>query len=248
MVGTTPRWARRSGCGNLWCPPADPAAFGRFVTAVAERYGGDGSAIGAWEVWNEENHARWFLPRVDPARFGRVLTAATGAIREADPGATVLLGGLAPSMPGNPERVMPDEFLEQLYDTGAMDDLDGVAYHPYSYPALPSQRTGTNGFIDQAEAVRRVMVDHGDGDDRVWLTEFGFPTPGGTPDQLQKQVETLIDGFATWRSLDWAGPLFWFSWRDRRPGEGDQQPNFGLRFADDRPKPALAAFGQELRR
>jgi hypothetical protein len=248
MVGTTPNWARRPGCSNLWCQPRDPAEFSRFVTAVAERYGGDGTAIRAWEIWNEENHPSWFRPAPNPERFSRLVVAATGAIREQDPDTTVLLGGLAPTRPGHRRRMLPDRFLAEVYDTGAMDVLDGVAYHPYSFPNLPSERTGSNGFIDQLGDVRDVMVAHGDGDKRIWLTEFGYPTPGGG-DAFVRQVEMVVDGFATWRELDYTGPLFWFSWRDpQSDAAGDVHQGYGLRTVDDEAKPAYDVFVRELRR
>ena len=144
--------------------------------------------------------------------------------------------------------MLPDRFLEGVYDSGAMDVVDAVAYHPYSFPDLPSERTGNNGFIDQVGDVRDVMVDHGDGDEKVWLTEFGFATPGDRPDLLARQVRMVVDGFATWRSLDYVGPLFWFNWRDLQSGTADPEQNFGLHRSDDRPKPAYAAFRREIAR
>jgi hypothetical protein len=108
-------------------------------------------------------------------------------------------------------------------------------------------RTGNNGFIDQLGRVRDVMVRHADGNEQVWLTEFGFPTPGDSSPLLARQEQTVVSGFETWRSLDYAGPLFWFSWRDS-DDSGDESRSFGLRRSDDSPKPAFGVFEQELRR
>jgi exo-beta-1,3-glucanase (GH17 family) len=129
-----------------------------------------------------------------------------------------------------------------------MDSVDGVAYHPYSFPDLPSHSTGSNGFIDQLADVRKVMVAHGDADKKVWLTEFGYPTLGGGHDVLNRQKQAVIDGFDTWRSLSYVGPFFWFSWRDPDAGSSNLQHNFGLLRADDSLKPAFTVFAQELRR
>ena len=248
MVGTTPRWARRSGCATLWCPPRNDAAFAAFVTKVAERYGSQG--IEAWEVWNEPNHAAWWEPAPDPGAYGRLLLAAGGRDPvSVDPGATVLSGALAPSPPDNERRMLPDQFLEEVYDSGAMDVVDAVAYHPYSFPDLPSERTGNNGFIDQVGDVRDVMVDHGDGDEKVWLTEFGFATPGDGPALLARQVR---DGR---RRLRRRGGRSTTSGRSSgstgatcSPARPIPQQNFGLRRSDDRPKPAYAAFCREIAR
>src|SRR3954447_24475099 len=246
MVGTTPQWARRRGCPTLWCPPADPADFAAFLGKVADRY--PGRAIDAWEIWNEPNFASWFRPRPGPALSGRLLVTAAHAIRAHEPGATVLSGGLAPSPVDDARRQKPDRFLDELYATGAMDVVDAVGYHPYSYPDLPSVKTGDNGFVDQGARVRDVMVRHGDADKRVWLTEFGYPTPGGGSPILARQEQTVTSAFETWRSLDWAGPLFCFAWRDPEAGSSNLQRNFGLRRHDDSPKPAYAVFVEELQR
>jgi hypothetical protein len=245
MVGTTPNWARQPQCQNLWCPPVEPAEFGRFVAKVAQRY--RSSAIRAWEVWNEENHAAFFRPNPNPVRYGKLLVAATRAIRRFEPGTTILSGGTAPTRVDSRQRRAPDRFLDELYATGAMAGVDGVAYHPYSFPNLPSVRTGNNGFIDQIGRLRKVMVAHGDGDQQIWLTEFGMPTPGGSSPLLAQQEQTVQSGFQTWRSLDYAGPLFWFSWRDS-DDSGQQNTSFGLLRSDDSPKPAFGVFEQELRR
>ena len=182
MIGTTPEWARAPGCRHIWCPPADDADWGQFVRAVADRYGGTG--IRAWEVWNEQNYGSFFQPRPDPERFGALLEETTRAIRERLPDATILSGGLAPALKTSERRMLPAEYLAELYDTGAMEDVDGVAYHPYSYPNLPSVHTGQNGFIDQLGDMREVMLSNGDGAKDVWLTEYGVPTPGGEPAPL----------------------------------------------------------------
>ena len=244
MVGTTPQWAREPGCRSLWCPPRDLDQFGAFVRAVAERHPGQ---IAAWEVWNEPNHAAWFHPAPDPEHYGRLLEAATGALRAVDPDATVLSAGLAPSPSGNPARMLPARFLDRLYDTGALDAVDAIAYHPYSYPFLPSQRTGDNGFIDQLRSMREVVLDHDD-DKKIWLTEFGSPTPAGDATSLVRQEQMVTDGFALWRSLDYVGPLFWFAWRDPEMGSPNPQANFGLRRFDDSAKPAFDDFEAEVRR
>ena len=178
MVGTTPQWAREAGCRSLWCPPRDLDEFGAFVRAVAERHPGQ---IAAWEVWNEPNHAAWFRPAPDPVHYGRLLEAATGALRAVDPDATVLSAGLAPSPSGNPARMLPARFLDRLYDTGALDAVDAIAYHPYSYPFLPSQRTGENGFIDQLRSMREVVLDHDD-DKKILVDRVRLAHAGGRPD------------------------------------------------------------------
>ena len=116
------------------------------------------------------------------------------AIRSVEPQAVVLSGGMAPALRDTRRRLTPHSFLERLYDTGAMEAIDGVAYHPYSYPELPSVRTGRNGFIDEIGRLRRIMNAHGAREADIWLTEFGVPTTGGGSPVLSLQEGNVGQG------------------------------------------------------
>ena len=105
----TPQWAAHEGalkvCGSRAAParPADVAALGG---ALAERYGAGGSLwkerpelaylpVTDWELWNEPNLGSFWCPVPDPRAYAAVADATADAILAADPGATLIFGGLA---------------------------------------------------------------------------------------------------------------------------------------------------------
>jgi hypothetical protein len=135
IVTYTPPWARRSDCSSSFgCQPADPSQFAAFAHAAAARYSARG--VHHWEVWNEENTRGSWLPGPAASDYVALLSRTYPAIKSADSGATILLGGLAAtdySEGGIPQL----DYLTQVYAAGGRPYFDAVAYHPYSYP-VPS--------------------------------------------------------------------------------------------------------------
>ena len=114
-------------------------------------------------MWNEPNHAAWFRPAPDPERYGRLLDGGDrGASAPSTRTRPCCRQGSRRRRAATRPGCSPTGSSIALYDTGAMDAVDAIAYHPYSFPYLPSQRTGDNGFIDQLRSMREVMVDHDD--------------------------------------------------------------------------------------
>lgn len=92
--------------GDYRGKPCDPEAYRRFVTALVERYDGDGRddmpglvyPIKYWEVINEPElvtGSPFFQGNPQSADYLEVLTATSQEIKNADPDAKVLNGGIA---------------------------------------------------------------------------------------------------------------------------------------------------------
>lgn len=64
-------------------------------------------------------------------------------------------------------------------------------------------------------SLRSIMVDHGDQDKKIWVTEYGAPTGGGSAavDEL-RQGDILKEAYTLFSSYESAGPLFWFKYKD----------------------------------
>lgn len=236
IVNGTPKWARPSDAPeNADVAPARPSDYADFLRAAVMRYKERG--VRHWELGNEPNHQ----PSPDAAEYAQLLRAAYPAIKAADPTAVVLTGGLGGTQ-DKADRIAGDTFLQQLYDHGAKGYFDAVSYHPYTYPGLASERA--RGWSRMLNA-RRIMERNGDGEKKIWATEFGAPTSGPRRRVVvseERQAEMVRDAYATFVGYAWSGPLFWFTYRDKGT-EADSQKNFfGLVRRDYSPKPAFDAY------
>ncbi len=176
--------------------PADLPGWQTWVRAVVERYDGDGvdDAPGnsppiTWEVDNEPDlhHAR--PPRglegqpppkdyETPEEYAEVFVATSAAIREADPGATVLLGGIYQL--GNPRG---RAYVETVLANGGAT-ADGLSAHCYF-------DGDSLAAIHHLMAVARAIAPQLP----VWITETGVPA---TIDPSRERTRN-----ATWVTPEW---------------------------------------------
>ena len=238
LLTHTPRWARttEADADDTHGMPADPDEFGRFAGDVADRYS---DSVSHWEIWNEPNITAFFTPQPDAGAYADLLVAASEAIRNVDPGAVIVTGGLSPAT-DNGSDIAPATFLTELYDQGVSSNFDVVGMHPYSYPALPSDASTSdrNSFYRMRE-MRTLMVERGDSDKPIWATEFGAPTGTGTDAVgLTEQADILRDGITEQRALGFVDKLFVYSLLDRGAEVSDREQNFGVVAYDGSYKPA----------
>ncbi len=241
VLSYAPRWARRPPSAGV--APFDTAAFAAFAGTSARHFGSRG--VDHWEVWNEPNLERFWGAPPDALAYSKALLAASAAIRAAHPGATVLSGGLAPATDAaDGSEVAPLTFVAAMYAAGADAAFDALAVHPYSYPAMPDDPTTAtwNSFLGMSE-IRSLMVDQGDGEKHIWLTEMGAPTgtASGAVSEAT-QAEYVDRALAAWADRPWAGPILWYSLRDRSGDRSAREDNFGLLRHDFTAKPAYGAF------
>ncbi|HVG01135.1 MAG TPA: cupredoxin domain-containing protein, partial [Chloroflexia bacterium] len=167
--------------------PKDPEDFGRFMTVVAQRYKGK---VAGYQVWNEPNFAHETGLYASTSHYGALLKIAYNAVKAVDPKAVVVLGALTPTGLNDPYKAVDDvEFLRRLYayNSGELKGyFDVLGAHPGSnanppealYPEQPGPGPGWNNhasfYFRRVEQLRQVMLDNGDGQKQVWLTEFGW--------------------------------------------------------------------------
>ena len=171
MVNHAP--ARFSGSLNIDAPPQDAADYARFIREFAPHFA---ARVDAWEIWNEPNHPEFWPTAGGPnaAEYVKLLKAGSDAVRDVDPTANVLFGGVAYN---------DYKFLEAAYaaDPDIGDHFDTMAVHPYTGPfdTGPEQvttagdgRMTTTSFPAYRE-VRDVLTSYGD-TKPIWFTEFGW--------------------------------------------------------------------------
>ena len=259
----TPAWARTGGCPYQSCRPRDFAEFAQFAKLAAARYSRAG--LRHWEIWNEPNTQAFWYPIPDAADYAQLLRLTAAAIKEVDGSATVLLGGLAAvQFPG--ADIPQVKFLADVTMYRGTQAVDGVAFHPYTFPFLPSHydpagwRTSWNtihGYDPNAatfSSLRHVLDTYGLGYQQIWLTEYGAPTcgprtgsagePGITVDHVteERQAAIAADAVRVAMADPALGALVWYSERDRSWDPSTTENCYGLRRPDGSPKLSWWAF------
>lgn len=254
IIDYTPSWAAISGCSGFACEPNSASSYGQFAASVASRYAPYG--IDDWEIWNEPNNAGYFAPRADPAGYTAMLASASTAIRQIEPSAIILTGGLAPESTDG-TNMSPPDFLSAVYASGGRPYFNVVADHPYTFPVTPTYPNSADAW-GQMSQMHAIMAANGDAGKQIWITEFGSPTGGPGATALTNsygygawhvsealQAETVSDFFSDSRSLPWVGLVFWYSYQDAGYTSDTNENFFGLLRYDGSPKPAYYVFQQD---
>jgi hypothetical protein len=211
VVQSTPTWAQMIpgySCG----PIADDklAAFGNFMFDLVNRYK---DRVHYWEIWNE--------PDIDPSLvspdsgfgcwgdssdvyyggggYAAMLQAVYPRIKEADPQAQVLVGGLL--LDCDPDRVCTtnpaSRFLEGILVNNGASYFDGVAFHAYDYYTgvlggyvntnwdSSSQTTGPV-LSAKADFIKSVLGMHGAADKYLMATEVALVCSAGCSTDFEK--------------------------------------------------------------
>jgi hypothetical protein len=236
FVNGAPRWA--SGSRIPMTKPQNPGDYADFLRYVAARYAG---RVSAWEVWNEENTQRFWSTGPNPASYVPLLQAAYPAVKQADPNALVVFGGVSQN---------DYAFVEGAYQAGAKGNFDVMAVHPYPGPNPPEtvwyagSRIAPNAFTGFRE-VRNSMLARGD-DKPIWLTEFGWSTTttaswGVTPTQ---QADYLTRAYRLLEQHPYIQLAYWYNLRNNFWDQDADtwETQLGLTHTDFTPKPSYNAY------
>lgn len=262
-IAYAPKWARQPECAESdKCAPASNAVYAAFAKVTVGRYSPKG--VKAWEVWNEPNIPQFWQPQPQPSQYADMLKKTYKSIKSADPKAIVVSAGLAPAEDEAP-RIAPRSFLGAMYVAGARGSFDALGYHPYSYPAPPNVAYSWSGWSQMADlttSLRTIMVANGDGDKAIWITEIGVPTGGSgvtaTPanfryhlstDHSNEQLQALVarQAIDAVNNAAWAGPMFWYSYKDLGTDRSSNENFFGIREANGRQKQIYSTFKEALK-
>ena len=192
----TPRWAQQRGSNlaldmhhhrvPVTLPPASNATFAAYATAFTRRYGLHGTFWAAnpslpyepvvtFEVWNEEDEAMSWGPRVDLQSYARMYETVRSAIRRVEPHAQVMTGGVAWTITS----------LPRLLKAFERKPLDAVAIHPYA-----STPNGTVALVRYAFAqMRRFHRSR----TALVANEYGWTSTQGTWGSISP---AKVDGYA----------------------------------------------------
>jgi hypothetical protein len=190
MPMATPAWARTargeaSACGRRSEVATERASdYGAFVAAIVDRYGPNGTfwasrpdldpaPIRRYELWNEPNWNGFWCPEPDPEAYALVAEAGARQIRLHDPGASVIVGGLAALQDSKHEGgvlrgMAVDDFLDRaVARVPELPDLvDSIGFHPYDLD--PAMNLSLIGWL------RTKLEQSGFDEAKIALTEFGW--------------------------------------------------------------------------
>lgn len=226
----------------------------QFVSTVSGLAGEFEGEIGVWEIWNEEDIEydpdgsggdTYLSPRdyasllggdptADESTFPWAAAGVYQALKEVDPGVTVLLGGLSNAWKAADGRGA-GHYLRAVYQELAILGygadtwpFDVVAVHPY-YGSNPDPNVY---LFDKGEYILRsniwsVMDEQGDGRKRLWITEIGWNTnttqwtcmPPFVSEANQaaylKASWNIFFGEPTSTSEVLVDKVFWFQYQDK---------------------------------
>lgn len=210
-------------------------AVADFAGTAAARYG---TKIDAWEFGNEQNMAG-----ITPANYTAALKLVYPAIKAVDSTDTVITGGTA-SVPSNQGSLYgANYYLQQIYANGGKAYFDAVAHHPYDYPYTPANSPSWGGTTMMQNDLRATMAANGDSGKDIWITEMGAPSAGGGAAVGEAgQAATVQQIYDIAHASDWAGPVLWYSLKDRGGSTSNTENWFGLLRPDGSAKPAWNTF------
>ena len=259
-----PQWAWVSDSVGY---PKDPGDFARFMKLVAQRYKGK---VAGYQIWNEPNFAHETGPFASASHYGAILKAGYTSVKSVDPAAVVISGALTPTGLNDPYKAVDDvEFLRRLYayNSGELKGyFDVLGAHPGSnanppetmFPDKPGPGPGWNDhpsfYFRRVEQLRQVMVENGDAQKQIWLTEFGWtsvekPTPGfeyAAQNSEQEQADYISRAFKMSKEqYPWMGPMMVFNLNFALPNVAadptDERIGWSLLRRDGSKRPAYLA-------
>ena len=174
-IGLTPGWARPKDTPLTYLDADAYDAFAAFTAVFAQRYRGQVSHI---IIGNEPNlNYEWGYRITTPQDYVDLLQVVYPAVKQANPNVIVLAGALAPTLEpaGSPWGLNDLTYLTEMYQLGAADYFDGLAVHAYGL-TFPPETDPAPDLLNfrRVELVRQIMLDYGDDETRIFITETGW--------------------------------------------------------------------------
>jgi spore germination protein YaaH len=257
-VVNAPAWARGGQDLSVGGPPNNNQDLADFLGAMAGRY--CGSNVKAIEVWNEQNlHYEWGNMKIDPAAYMNLLKASYNKIKAACPGMIVISGALTPTG-APPPRAMDDvAYLDGMYKNGLKQYSDAIGAHPSGYNVAPWITGGAaacdfitkqgSSFRGPCQTLHRswsfngtlnqyygVMKKYGDGNKKIWPTEFGWatnwtgdPSYGYAKDNTrEEQAAWTVEAYKLMKQWGFIGTAFLWNLNFEVVAPGTEKAQWGI--------------------
>jgi hypothetical protein len=269
IVQFTPDWAQKYP--GVYCGPVKQSAldeFAEFMKALVERYSKSPYNVRYWELGNE--------PDVDPSLvsdhsvfgcwgdeddsyygggyYAEMLKAVYPAIKEVDPQAQVVIGGLLldcdPTNPPAGRECKPSHFLEGILRNDGGEYFDVVSFHGYPpYDGTLQQDENFAGWaarggvvLGKIDFLREVLAEHGV-DKPILHTEGSLICPEWNTNQCNPPGQAFYEAqadYVVWLFVrNWAEDLLGTTWYQF---EGPGWRYGGMLDENQEPKPVYDSY------
>ena len=213
-----PDWAIKYR-GSEASPPGNLAAYARFVSATARRYGRNGSfwrehpevpkvPLDWVQIWNEPHFKEFWSQQPWERSYSALLRKTSRYVKKQVPTARILAAGMA-----NKSWT----YLSKLYRAKARGSFDAVALHPFT--------NSIDGVVEIIRRGRRTMARYGDRKLPLMITEMSWTSAKGKAAYTYGnerteagQAKALRQGFqrmAKERRRLRILRVFWYTWLTR---------------------------------
>ncbi len=203
-----PDWASSaaSGTNPLLVPfyaPRDTLEWITYIDSTVRKFK---DIVSHWEIWNEPDGGFFYapVPGTKHIKYVEVLRTAYRTIKNVDPTATVLIGGLTSQIGFYPKRA----FLDSIFARGAADYFDVMNVHFYRYDDNP------------VGVVKSILTQYNK-NAPVWVTETNnsrWLLPNNTEQRAADSLAAWLNHIRTTETAK----IFWFNLTDfSASGEAD---------------------------
>jgi len=246
MLLTTPKWASSNPTAGdwYWWEPRNRQDYFDFVRAAVGRWQGQ---IHTWEIWNEPNFAATWncvSPCDHAADYAALLQGAYVTIKQVDPTARVLIGGLYVHDTNN----LGMTFLNQVVaDSGGVINFDGLAIHTYMPDRVPEALrpdSVVQNFQYRLNLVNAWIDAHGGHPSEIWITEDGRSTCNGCayPWSEDDQASLLARMYGIAAATPRVAQFDYFQFEDKFNTPSDLYSGMSIVRDDLTSKPAYTAY------
>jgi hypothetical protein len=264
VLDYTPAFASMKVCRSEGeaCPPANPAQFAAFAAAAVARYAPKG--IHTWEIWNEPNSGRFWLPTPNANSYAALVKVTAAAMRKADPAAEIVLGALG-THELQSTGINALTYLRSLCADGVNKLVDAVAFQPFSAPRLPDSSNPDNAWtmLTGPNGIESILAAAGTPNLPIWITQTGAssggpgvaasgPPPAGSTAPLAThltpayQAQFLTDSIAEANANLDVAAMFWYTDEDSTSSPPIPDDYYGLRTSNGTAKPSLFAMTRAI--
>jgi hypothetical protein len=242
-----PAWTRAmTDTIGTHAPPDNYADYGDFVEEVVGRYRG---RITYFQLWNEPNiYPEWGEQAVDPEGFSELLCEGYRRAKKANPEAVILAGALSPTVALDGRDLNDIVFFQRMYRAAAGACFDIFSAQGYGLWSGPTDQRLRPTVINYPHVLllRDVMVEYGDEEKPIWISEAGWnavPEPLDDPygrvdaeQQARYAIQAYQRAEADW---PWAGVVNYWFFKRASDAELDQ-PWYYFRLMEPDFSPTLA--------